>query len=150
MIIRKAISNEVAHVCNNMRDSDRLEIWHSHRRTPIEAISVCSNANPHIVLVDNVPCIVFGCSDNGINGTPWLLATQLIQTIGVRFIRGSKTIVEGWLNKHDYLENFVHAKNEISIQWLKWLGFSFEETIIVNNEPFTRFIKRRDEDVRSR
>jgi hypothetical protein len=146
-IIRKATLDEITYVCNNMRQSDKLEIWASHRRKPQDAAKVCCNANPYIVLINDFPSIIFGCSDNGINGTPWLLSTQLIQTIGVRFIRGSKAIVEGWLNKHEYLENFVHAKNEISVQWLKWLGFSFEETIVVNDEPFTRFIKRRDEYV---
>lgn len=149
IIIREANLNEIAYVCNNMRESDSLEIWASHRRTPQEAIKVCSNARPYIVLVNEIPCILFGCSDNGVNGTPWLLSTELIQTIGVRFIRGSKAIVESWLSKHEYLENFVHAKNKISMQWLKWLGFSFKETIIVNNEPFTRFVKRRSKDVRS-
>lgn len=145
-MIRNAKQEEIDYVCLHMRQADRAEIWASHRRTLKQASIVCGNANPFIVLVDGVPCIIFGC----FSGTPWLLATPLIQTIGVRFIRGSKAIVEEWLERYKTLENYVHVNNSISIQWLKWLGFSFKETIIVNDEKFIRFIKRRGDDVRSR
>jgi len=145
IIIRNATQSDVDYVCTHMRQDDRLEIWASHRRTPKQAAIVCGTASPYIALVDGVPCIIFGC----FGGTPWLLATPLIQTIGVRFIRGSKAIVDQWLDQYKVLENYVHADNEISIQWLKWLGFSLEETIIVNDEKFIRFVKRRGDSVRS-
>ena len=145
IIIRSATQVEVDYVCTHMRQADKTEIWASHRRTPKQAAIVCGNVSPHIALVDGVPCIIFGCT----RGTPWLLATPLIQTIGVRFIRGSKDFVDEWLDQYKVLENYVHADNEVSIQWLKWLGFSFKETVIVNDEKFIRFVKRRDDDVRS-
>jgi len=142
-VIKQAQQADIDYVCANMRQADRAEIWASHRRTP-EAVAVaCKDANPYVVTVNGVPCIIFGCSGPAETGTPWLLATDLIQTIGVRFIRGSRPIVDQWLAKYLVLENFVHADNELSIKWLKWLNFEFKETVIVNNEPFIRFVARR-------
>ena len=108
---------------------------------------MCGQVSPYAVSVGGIPCILFGCNGSSSVGIPWLLATDDIRQIGVRFIRGSRPIVDDWLTRYEVLENFVHAGNEISIRWLKWLGFDLQETITVNNEPFIRFVARRNKDV---
>jgi RimJ/RimL family protein N-acetyltransferase len=39
------------------------------------------------------------------------------------------------------LENYVHAKNKLSIRWLKWCGFTLDMEVpeLINDEEFYLF-----------
>lgn len=63
-----------------------------------------------------------------IEGYPWMLASPLIETPTARRIFGArckanfeKIIPPGVIR----LSNYVDETNDISIGWLKWMGFSF-------------------------
>ena len=62
-------------------------------------------------------------------GHPWLLGTPRMVTKHRRTFRDlSLLIAENMRLEYDVLENFVDARNKISIRWLGWLGFKVEET----------------------
>lgn len=100
------------------------------------------------------PVAVFGVRSVGIledEGMPWLLGTDRIREQGVRqaFIGLSEVFVRGMLERFEYLENFVDARNLTSIKWLKKIGFTVEapQRMGFLNLPFRRFWARRKSNV---
>jgi hypothetical protein len=82
-------------------------------------------------------------------GSPWMLASEELKDIRKSFLRHCRGYVERWLDVHGHLENQVWAKNEVHIQWLKWLGFQFDEPkpLGINNELFMRFYMTKEGSV---
>jgi len=74
-------------------------------------------------------------------GHPWMLASEELKGIRKSFLRHCRGYVEQWLDVHGHLENWVWVHNKVHIQWLKWLGFRFDEPVPhgINKELFMRF-----------
>ena len=53
----------------------------------------------------------------------------------------TRRVLDIMLEMYPRLENFVHLKNHVSVRWLKRLGFSFDEPIVLpqSGEEFVRF-----------
>lgn len=79
---------------------------------------------------------VFGLSYTSKDkGSPWLLTTKDIKYCWYDIAKYSKKIInENYLNKVDLLYNIIDKNNKISIKYLKYIGFKFEEY-----EPDNRF-----------
>lgn len=60
-------------------------------------------------------------------GVPWLLATPEFEEEGLEIVKQSKTYSELMKSRFRLLTNYVDARQEKSIRWLKWLGFTIEE-----------------------
>jgi len=85
---------------------------------------------------------VFGAGPvNAELGRPWLVGTDEVAKHPVTFYRLSRGIVDGMKTRYEQLENWVDARNELSIRWLRWLGFHIDdaEPVGVNGEMFHRF-----------
>ena len=142
MEIRVATPEDIQYVSANLRDSDKVEIWASHRRRPEDLPEVCKDVECWVGVDDNVPFCLFGCNDADGYGSPWLLATDAINFHSIWFLKQSKRLAKLWLWRHGKLTNYIHAENETSILWLIWLGFSFPESVMFNGVKFLRFEKR--------
>lgn len=143
IVIRKAGIEDALFIAEHMRDADKREIQASHGHEPMEAMLICLEQKECLAaLIGGNPAILFGCSDGGEYGVPWLLATDQINKIGIRFLMISPSYVKRWIDRYKLLVNYVHADNTVSIRWLKWLGFTMNETVLVNNERFIRFEMR--------
>lgn len=79
-------------------------------------------------------------------GYPWMLASEDITSIRKSFLRECRSYVDGWLKIHGSLEGHVWAENEVHIQWLRWLGFQFDEPLPhgITDQPFLRFFMKDD------
>ena len=139
--VRPATPADVEYVSSHLRESDKREIWASHRRMPEELPPICNVIECFVGVKDDVPFVMFGVHDMGEKGVPWLLATDSIQMSGLWFLRESKKICHDWMMRFNTLSNYVHADNKDSIAWLKWLNFDIGEELIVNGERFLRFEK---------
>ena len=60
-------------------------------------------------------------------GRPWLVGTDEVAKHPVMFYRMSRRIVDAMRARYSQLENWVDARNGLSIRWLKWAGFYVEE-----------------------
>jgi len=138
--IRQAAKEDGKYIATHIREVDKREIWASSRSTPTAAIQIfLAQKECYCALIDDIPAIIFGCA----GGVLGLLATDDINKISVRFVRGSKVYIQKWLAQYGYLFNFVHAYNKVSIKWLKWLGFTIGDMYIFNEEPFYKFEQKR-------
>jgi len=62
-------------------------------------------------------------------GVPWLLGSDLLGEMKRYFMRITPTYLSEFLNIAPTLYNYVDARNEASIRWLKWAGFRVHDPI---------------------
>lgn len=134
-----------------MRADDVREIWASHRSKPYEALrhSAMVSRDTKTGVVDGRPVCMFGVAPRGSTlapfGSPWLLGAEELPQHGRAFLRLNRAWVAEQMEIYSLLENWIDARNVVSIRWLKWLGFAiFEPTPFGPDQlPFHRFEMRR-------
>ena len=99
------------------------------------AFSIAQSRPGFCVLYEDKPAAIFGAApvDNN-KGCIWLLGTDEIEKHPVTFYRMSKKIFPAIMKDYQYLENYVDARNKLSLRWLKWLGFTVEDAQIMGAE----------------
>lgn len=95
-------------------------------------------------LKDGEVVTIFGVTPASIltgYGTPWLVASDRLETCSRAFIRHSKPALAAMLETFPRLENYVDARNVAAKQWLHWLGFTLYDPVPAgpNGLPFHRF-----------
>jgi hypothetical protein len=140
---------DVDYIADNMRDADRIEVRAIANLSPKQALerSLYSEV-AYTVVVNDEPCCMFGfarASALSDVGVPWLLGTELVNSIPVKFLRESKRIVDDFMRSGKYakLENWIDSENEVSLRWLKWLGFTVRDdvTLVRGGRTFYYFNK---------
>ena len=112
------------------------------RRADVEEIRAMTGLEPQIAVAysiahaapgwavekDGRPEAVFGVGPVTEElGRPWLVGTDEVAKHPVLFYRISRRIVDAMKARYEKLENWVDARNTLSIRWLKWAGFYIEE-----------------------
>lgn len=141
-----AAPEHIPSIAGNMRQADRREVWACHRHTPQEALesSLRRSEAAWTCLVHGRPAFMWGVARVGslvsLVGAPWLLGTPDILTVRKEFLRQCPAYVDTMQKRFPRLENRVHAGNGISIRWLRWCGFTVENTPTrQNGEDFFLF-----------
>ena len=146
--IKECTMEHIDHVKDNLRRSDREELYATSGKEPEKAVieSFFMSRKTWSMLLNGVPAVVLGVADfpevSGV-GVPWMVATDDIQKSAVKMavLRCSKKFVEDLLSMYPHLINFVDSRNKVSIQWLKWCGFTVHKAQPYGafNLPFHRF-----------
>jgi len=128
---RQVANGDIRYIAENMRMSDREEIWVSDHIRPEQALINGVEASIYCRTIENgSPIGMFGiCPQEllGTKATVWLLGTEDLKKIKIKFLRNCKRYVNGMLEYYDYLENYVDVRNKKSILWLKFLGAKLDE-----------------------
>lgn len=144
MLAQMTLSDAV-HVGWNMRQSDVEEVWAFAMQTPVEA-SISSYRHSKLYRKtfwwDGGPVAIMGLATSKSNqeiGIPWLLATPGLEACRLPFGKICRGCIAEMKKIRRVMVNYVDAKNQGSIDWLKWLGFSTGEEIFVRGRAFRRF-----------
>ena len=89
-----------------------------------------------------LPEFIFGVAstDEPTTGSPWLLATKDFK-ITKDWLKMCRNQIFPEMDKtFPILKNFVHKDNIESIQWLRWLGFSFYDVPVTFTEDQTEAV----------
>ena len=136
----------VEYVAANMRQADVDEAWASNHMGPLEALesSVEMSRGAKAGLANGEVFCIFGtarASALSFNGIPWLLGTDKLPKYSRGFLRLNKKYIKQIKKEFDYLENYVDARNHITIKWLEWLGFKVNAPVPygADNLPFHHF-----------
>lgn len=126
----------VEYIAANMRDADRAEVWASNKKTPFESLMQGWELSHlvTVVTVNDVPCVMIGLVKRDLlsgHGVPWLLGTNGALKHRRQFLKLSPPVIQQMLSICPMLYNYVHVKNTVSIEWLRWLGFT-----ICDPEPY--------------
>ncbi len=75
----------------------------------------------------------------------WMLASEKLDNIKLRFARHSRYFINLMLEYYPYLHNYVDCRNKGSISWLKFCGATFEEPkpYGLEGKPFMYFSFKR-------
>lgn len=122
--IRPAIIHDGVALAPHMREADRQEVYAASGLSPRAALlaSIHGSAESWAGLVNGNLTALFGVFGNA----PWLLGTDGVSQVPMTFLRGSRVVADRWSETYGPLENHVDARNETSLRWLKWLGFTIE------------------------
>lgn len=124
------------------RHQDREELWTSYRHTPEQAMrygieqgAACAG------FIDDEPGGIFGVAAKGRVGAPWAIFTALVERHPRMFFKACHLPLMAMQSNFDYLVNYVDARNEKAVTWLKWLGFTIHpaEPFGVDQLPFHKF-----------
>jgi hypothetical protein len=150
----KAEIDHCAHIAECMRDCDIEEVWAASHQLPYEALATSLQMSPYAqtAILDGVPCAMYGVAVPDFMsdvGAPWMLATDDLKLWSLWFLKRSVRVIREMLECCPFLMNYVDARNETSILWLKWLGFKLSDSAIpwgADGLPFHIFQKQRSAD----
>ena len=147
--VRPSVKDDISPIADNLRESDRAEIWASNHIEPYEAIKKGFDKAIYCRTIENgSPIAMFGVCPQELLGqraTIWLLGTEDINKIKIKFLRHCKEYVSAMLEYYEYLENYVDVRNSQCIAWLKYLGAEFDkpEPYGVEGQMFQHFSFKR-------
>ena len=118
---------EHAAIIPYLRKEDIHEIFSMTGLTPDLPVvySIVMSEKGYAALIDDKPVAVFGVH----NGLIWLVGTDDIAEYPVTFYKLSRKIFHSLKSGYDFLENWVHVHNRLSLRWLQWLGFHIEPAV---------------------
>lgn len=87
---------------------------------------------------------LFGVSDYNMPkgfGSIWFLGSDECTNHPITFVKQGIKYVNKWLQKYDVLLNAVDIRNTSHIEWIKRIGLSISNSVIVNGYQFLQFYK---------
>lgn len=145
-MIRKPTDDDIQDLIDNIRPEDKVEIEALSEYSLEDTIraSIQMQADAKAWVVEGKVACVYGVvphQDSDKTGVIWMIATDIFDENRTTFARGCKKVFEEMIKGYDYLFNYIHSANHVSIEWLQWLGFTIcePEQIGRQGETFYRF-----------
>jgi hypothetical protein len=147
-ILLPAMRGDCLLLAKTLREEDKVELTHALGLSPEQSLlySYTASDNSYTAWLGDEIILMFGVGGiPGQYGSPWMLASDLLMSVKMTFIKQCRPYVEALADSYGYLENYVWAGNTGHIRWLKWLGFHIcePEPYGINGEPFHRFFMKR-------
>lgn len=129
IFVRPASKADAITVAERLRDEDRAEVLAAGGIDPGVALPAQVGKTEMFAagLQSNDRAeILFGCDP--VAGYPyvgviWMLSTPVLFDHPVEFVITSRQVYQAYHEQYRVLTNFVDARNERHIEWLRWLGF---------------------------
>lgn len=144
--VRRATLEDVKDLAPRLRELDKQEIYAGTGMAPLECLEMSLSLPSVGVWVGTYkgrPEIIFGLSKvSETEGCPWMVCTDELKNSPTEFIRKCRNWIKGFSRQFPTIRNYVYAKNELHIKWLKWCGFEFvklHEKRGFTQEPFWEF-----------
>lgn len=149
VLVRAATTEDVLALANRLRPADLEEVIAYGVDDVHAAIAQSYRLSLHCWagLVDDDLACVFGVTPvsmiSGI-GSPWMLGTPTLVKHGRVLVRETPRYIHAMLKAFPILQNHVHARNTVSVRWLRRLGFVLgpAEPFGPYGEPFHPFEMR--------
>lgn len=149
--LREATWEDVLYLSQNLRERDEEEVL-SHGITPLHALSEGFKGSKPCFTIQSTQGDVWGMVGVGQGSDPtigaiWMLCSKGIEERPMTLLKNSKILLDRMWREtsYDLFYNYVYSENQLHIDWLKWLGFTFLRTIKLgpHNRDFIEFVKLR-------
>jgi len=112
-----------------LRPADRREIEAALAMSPAVVLrhGVWASDPCYAIVEEEAVLALFGvvpAARNPEAGSVWLLASEGFATHGLVIARWSKAWVAKLHERYRVLGNYVDARNEVHLRWLRWCGFT--------------------------
>lgn len=145
VIIRDSVHWDIDNF-KSMREADKAEIWAEGHFDPKFALtSSIQNSSVSLTFLHNGAIVgMFGVSPDSMLATRakvWMLTSEEIYNVKICFLKCSRWIIDKFLSLYPTLWNFVDARHEESIRWLRWVGAKIFDSVPYGIEkiPFHYF-----------
>jgi hypothetical protein len=153
IFVRAATEADALSVAQRLREEDRAEVLAAAGIDPRIILPAQVREGREIKaagIAGGLAEVLFGCDP--MTGDPsvgiiWMLSTPAIYKHPIEFVATSKRIIGDYRDRFEILTNFVDARNERHIRWLKRLGFHMlrrVETFGAQSLPFIEFASFRE------
>ena len=145
--LRLANEDDCIYLAENLREDDYREIKAVTGLPPLlSLLTGLKSSQVPLVICDNQGKVVamLGVVPNGLIGSIWMVGTPDLKRISVSFLKNCQDVFTVLKNNFSVLHNYVDARNELHIRWLKWMGFSFikkHQCYGIEQKPFYEFVK---------
>lgn len=145
---RELRAGDIAHIALNLREADRQELLASRGDVAVKDVlaqAVLLSSHCWVgVADDGEPVALFGVAPVSLlagKGSPWLLSTERVFEYPRVLVRESRRYLSRMRAEYPHLFNYVDARNDRSIRWLKHIGFTLHpaEPYGVDGLPFHKF-----------
>lgn len=131
---------------------EEREAWASSGEHPKDVLarSIDITDDLFVICRDERIVAVYGISyagtlkDESVIGVPWMIRQDdLVETYEERdkFFKGCHDFIRMMSGKYDFLANIVGEENEVSITWLKKIGFRFDPLPVYFKDPTFPFLR---------
>lgn len=114
-----------------LRATDLDEIAATSDLAPLDALlnSVLVSALSWVVLHEGDPVAVFGVAPTALEvaGSVWMLGTSGMDAAAISILRLTRPYLLEMHRRFPLLWNYIDARNEKSMAWLRWCGFRLLE-----------------------
>lgn len=112
----------------NLRRADLDEIEAMASVAPEDALRTSVALSTHAYAImgrDGEPVAMFGAAPHPLPGVGivWMLGTEGIRQEAVGIARQTRRYFDELNAAYDILWNYIDARNEVSLRWLRWGGF---------------------------
>lgn len=116
------------HIAANMRQSDIDEVAASSGCSPSEALHESLKLSSIAFMIESDthgPVAMFGAAPHALPGVGivWMLGTDGIRSEGYSIARATRRYFDELNAEFWMLWNYIDARNEGSMRWLRWGGF---------------------------
>lgn len=116
----------------NLRQGDREEVQATSQLSPVDALIASYRISSHAYMIfssDMEPIAAFGAAPHGLPGVGvvWMLGTDGIEREAFGIARRTRQYFNELNDAYFMLWNYIDARNETSLRWLKWGGFKLLE-----------------------
>jgi len=122
-------------LAENLRPSDLDEIAATSDMDPLLSLttSVMLSDMAWVITSNDIPVAVFGCAPSGPpgSGLVWMMGTPLMdeRRTAISIARSTVPYLRQMHKRYACLWNHIDARNEKSMNWLRWSGFRLLEAV---------------------
>ena len=124
--VRGGSLEDCLEVAKNISFPDRAEIMAAVGTGPEAALHYCflMSFRCWSVMYGGRCVFVFGLAREDWRWvTPWAFSTPEVSRFPVAFLRGSRSVARRLFARYPYMLNWVDARHDKSIAWLRFMGF---------------------------
>jgi hypothetical protein len=139
--VRPSILQDITKLNPNFRKEDKDEVKALGIRPRTALMQGYLNGPCFTGLYEDSILCMYGVVPVGEDGRIWMLSSDLVLRHKMAICRISRREVNRFKLNYRVLFNVVDERNELTMKWLKWLGFSFGATHLIgkNKQSFKEF-----------
>ena len=149
--IRSSVLQDVIDVADNMREEDVAEVYALSGDTPKGGLLYCYLASKPCITMTSRHGYVMGMygvipERDGV-GRIWMLGRKEMTTDKLdklSFLKQAKIQIKKLNKKYQLLFNVVDARNQVHIDWIRWMGFTIikrHPSLGMESRPFYEFVR---------